>query len=334
MVITIIGILIALLLPAVQSAREAARRMQCTNNLKQIGLAWMNHESAHGIFPTCGWGYAWTGDPNRGFTKKQPGGWVYNILPYLEQQSLHDLGVSATTAQQVADAIHQRDATPIGGMNCPTRRGPGPYQNPQCNSGTYSGVPESAASMSKSSPVHIRGDYAACSGDPKWEDPSIDGPNTLTEGDTVGYWDSSECERCADTISKCNGVGCLRTEITVAMITDGLSNTYMVGERWCAPDHYTDGQWWGDDWAMFTGWQDDITRSACYDTETPSNSFTPLPDTPGLSYRGRFGSAHSDACNFVFCDGSVHAISYTIDAWTHRCPGVRNDGKTTDGSKL
>ena len=95
-VITIIGILIAMLLPAVQAAREAARQMQCANNLRQLGVAAMNHESAVGRFPTGGWGWYWIGDPDRGTSSAQPGGWIYNLLPYMEQQSLHDLQASKT----------------------------------------------------------------------------------------------------------------------------------------------------------------------------------------------------------------------------------------------
>ena len=91
-VITIIGILIALLLPAVQAAREAARQAQCRNNLKQLALACLNHEQIHRFLPTNGWGTYWEGDPDRGVAKSQPGGWVFNVLPYIEQPTIHDLG--------------------------------------------------------------------------------------------------------------------------------------------------------------------------------------------------------------------------------------------------
>src|SRR5437868_13999372 len=91
-VIAVIGILIALLLPAVQSAREAARMIECKNHLKQIGVAWQHHYSCHKFFPTGGWGPAWAGDPNQGFDKRQPGGWAYNMLPFIEEGSIHDIG--------------------------------------------------------------------------------------------------------------------------------------------------------------------------------------------------------------------------------------------------
>ena len=91
-VITIIGILIALLLPAVQAAREAARCAQCKNHLKQLSLAAINHESALGILPSGGWGPYWTGDPDRGFNRNQPGGFFFNVLPYAELANLYQMG--------------------------------------------------------------------------------------------------------------------------------------------------------------------------------------------------------------------------------------------------
>src|SRR5579863_4475370 len=91
-VITIIGILIALLLPAVQAARESARRIQCENNLKQLSLGMLDFESENKRFPSGGWGYCWVGDPDRGLSPpNQPGGWQFQILPYIEQKNLFSL---------------------------------------------------------------------------------------------------------------------------------------------------------------------------------------------------------------------------------------------------
>ena len=92
-VISIIGILVGLLLPAVQSARESGRGAQCCNSLHQIGVGMQHHSVDHGTFPAGGWGWGWIGDPDRGNGLGQPGGWIYNILTYMEQQPLHDLGL-------------------------------------------------------------------------------------------------------------------------------------------------------------------------------------------------------------------------------------------------
>ena len=128
-VITIIGILIALLLPAVQAAREAARQTQCQNNLKQLALGCLNHESITKRLPTDGWGFAWTGDADRGNDWRQPGGWIYNILPYIEQQPLHDLGTRHAGPNSPCHRRGcQRLATPLSISTAP--RGGRPTPSP------------------------------------------------------------------------------------------------------------------------------------------------------------------------------------------------------------
>jgi hypothetical protein len=107
-VLVIVAMLLTLMAPAVQHVRESARDMDCSNRLRQIGIAIHAHEQAHKILPTNGWGYEWIGNPNRGFRRTQPGGWVYNILPYMEQASVHDLGrgMVAGSSPQKKAALH------------------------------------------------------------------------------------------------------------------------------------------------------------------------------------------------------------------------------------
>ena len=101
-VIAIIGILVALLLPAIQAAREAARRTECKNKLKQMGLAALTHEDTQKHLPTGGWGWRWSGDPDAGYGDRQPSGWYYNILAYTEESAIHDLGKDGNPTQITA----------------------------------------------------------------------------------------------------------------------------------------------------------------------------------------------------------------------------------------
>ena len=125
-VIGIVGILFSLLLPAVQAARESARASTCRDHLKQIGLAAHLHLDVHGHFPSGGWGHLWTGDPDRGHGRGQPGGWVYNLLPYVEYMELHELG-AGLTGQDKMDAAARRMSLPLPLFSCPTRRSPIQY---------------------------------------------------------------------------------------------------------------------------------------------------------------------------------------------------------------
>lgn len=135
-VIAIIGALIGLLLPAVQMAREAARRSTCGNNLRQQAVAVKLHEEAHKTYPTGGWGADWVGDPDRGFGPKQPGGWIYNVLPYLEQGGLREIGKGQSDGTK-RFALVKLLETPLEIFQCPSRRldrlysytGPKPLKN-------------------------------------------------------------------------------------------------------------------------------------------------------------------------------------------------------------
>src|SRR5271157_2312254 len=118
-VIAIIGTLIAILLPAVNSAREAGRRVTCRNNLKQLGLACQNHVNGQGWYPTGGWGWSWVGDPNRGFGRDQTGGWAYNVLPYIEYVYLHDMGMGTSGSPEQMAAAVQMTQTAIPTFICP-----------------------------------------------------------------------------------------------------------------------------------------------------------------------------------------------------------------------
>src|SRR5579871_3026409 len=126
-VIAIIGILVSLLLPAVNSARETANRTQCKNNLRNLGHAVLEHETNKGYLPTAGWGFIWVGDPDRGSNIKQPGSWEYCILAHIDQGPLAHIGTgladnNGSANSPKAQALLTLIQTPLSIFYCPSRR--------------------------------------------------------------------------------------------------------------------------------------------------------------------------------------------------------------------
>lgn len=324
-VITIIGILIALLLPAVQSAREAARRMQCSNHLKQLSLACLNHEQLHSRFPAGGWGCAWAGDPDKGSGRDQPGAWSYSILPFIEQGRLHDLGLGlASSAKKQAQLTVL--ATPVSIFHCPTRRQPKAL--------TYTGAAIVAGTPTKTA----RGDYAANGGTyyVAYNTP-VSTSNCFAGNCSKGPSESLVSSSPNTVYSHFNDMGRYSTgvinignPIKMSDIRDGTTNTYLIGEKYLNPLSY-DGSVSddGDNEGIFFGDAKDAIRYT-YDQAKryiSSQYAPPLQDTAGNTDGAGtgFGSAHSGGLNMAMCDGSVHFISYSIDKDVHRYLGNRKD---------
>ncbi len=313
-VIAIIGILLSLLLPAVQNAREAARRSACSNNLRQLALAMRSYEATYGHLPSGGWGYGWTADPDRGKAKDQPGNWIFGLLPQIEMIAIWELGSDGDpdnwTQTQLIGA-KKRITTPLPIVVCPSRRGSTAFGT-RFHNGSH--TPRGSETCER----EVRGDYAACSGNLIVE--YFSGPATITEAEDYPWGD-------IDGIA--TGISFYHSAVRMAEITDGTTSTYLLGEKYLNPDSYTDGSDPADNEDLYSGFNNDNHRIAYYDPVTKT-ALTPRQDYPGLRSPRSFGSAHAGSCFMSFCDGSVQAISYEIDPLTHQRMGNRMDGKSIE----
>jgi prepilin-type N-terminal cleavage/methylation domain-containing protein/prepilin-type processing-associated H-X9-DG protein len=278
-VIAIIGILIGLLLPAVQKVREAANRIKCVNNLKQMGLACHNHHDTYGFLPSAGWGWTWVGDASRGSGHRQPGGWIYQLLPFMEQEGVYNLSTGPAGGIQLAQ-------TALSLFNCPTRRTGGPYPGGLHGYTNFGGF---------TAPMMAKTDYASNTGDQTGDQDGGPGPGSLAAGDATNW---------ASFASTDTGVIFVGSEIRLTDILNGTSNTLLIGEKYLNPDDYFTGNDAGDNECMYVGSDNDISRSSYQ---------PPLRDTPGLADWEHYGSAHPGGVNMAYCDGSVTLVSYSVD---------------------
>jgi prepilin-type N-terminal cleavage/methylation domain-containing protein/prepilin-type processing-associated H-X9-DG protein len=333
-VIFIIGLLVALLLPAVQAAREAARRVQCKNHLKQLALAAITHEEQMGHFPTGGWGQAWVGDKDRGFGRDQPGGWAYNVLPFVEESNLYDL---AGDGQPDVISNDQREGagrvleSPLPIINCPSRRPATVYPNFHTPGVVRHGVIDI---INAREPLLVgKLDYAINLGDAPTP---IGSPQSVEEARTTEWcYDSLGGFNYAICISNIqnytspltgdagpNGVSFSISEVGLRHVTDGATNTYLIGEKQVYYERYDAGpnnpelRGGGDMYAWTTG---------CWSHVVRSGRLMPKSDghyTEDLT----FGSAHESGFHMAFCDGSVRVIGYDTELRVHMAGSNRKDG--------
>jgi prepilin-type N-terminal cleavage/methylation domain-containing protein len=318
-VISIIGILVGFLLPAVQAAREAARRTQCMNHVRNLALGFQQHLADHKFYPSGGWGWFWMGDPDRGFNHDQPGSWSYNVLPYIEGSTLHDLGhdnnfgsTSFSATKLNGNAVAARTVVDI--FNCPSRR---PAQLWPCVVYTKQGEQVYNCAPVGYTTVTNRSDYAVNGGSQWVMWGGGPNPTQAYAAPPAGFSDMTAND----------GIGCQRSEVSDIDVRDGLSNTYMLGEKYHNPTDYATGNDFGDDHSIFAA--DDFDRF-CWAFSDPTKSAPannpPMHDQPGFADFQRWGSAHLDIFNVALCDGSTRPISYGIDPTLHAHLASRDDG--------
>ncbi|MEO1497999.1 MAG: DUF1559 domain-containing protein [Planctomycetota bacterium] len=319
--VAIVGTLVAILLPAVQSAREAARRTACVSNLRQVAIGLRLFHQSHRAYPQGGWGHAWIPIPDRGVGSAQPGGWVYQTLPFFDEQVSFD-AVAGIPFGADSPKLGRVDVVlPL--MTCSTRR-----SGDLLRAGTsqpHQRSPRPAGSIDRV----FRGDYAINSGASHAF--PFSGPMTLDQGDSEAFWELQSVDNSSFT-----GISHLRRSAREAWLTDGTTKTYLVGEKFIAPQHYLTGQSSNDDDAAVSGYASDNHRFAA---SRPAGSlgesvesivyYPPAMDTDkGLSPSGptRFGGAHHAAFHIAYCDGSVSAVDYGVDREVHYFAAHRSDG--------
>ena len=309
-VVAIISTLVGLLLPAVQSARESGRRTSCANNVRQLATACQQHVEAQGHFPTGGWGQEWGGDPDAGFGSKQSGGWHYALLPYIDQSALRNDGAGQDDTGKAA-AARRAYETQVGTFACPTRGVSAPVA---VGSFGYANITAPT--------VAGRSDYAANGGsqlDATWFQTGVTAATVATLPGTASG-DPALASATLVEASKATGVVFRGSMMRPAHLRDGMSNVYLLGERFIQRGQSQTSSSIGNEHSWLVGFDDDSIRFTAAAPEGDSDSVT-------SSFEGRFGGGHAGVFPMAMADGSVHMLPFDITLSVHQMLGNRRDGQ-------
>ncbi|MEI8375550.1 MAG: DUF1559 domain-containing protein [Planctomycetota bacterium] len=312
-VITIIGMLMGLLLPAVNAVREAGRRTTCSNNLHQLSLACLAHAQKLGSFPSGGWGSNWVGNPDNGTGINQPGGWIYQLLPYIDGDALHDLGKGSSLAIS-STASAARVSKPIPLLHCPTRRD-GLVAYPVSTSGAGGANPSGPFQFQASSGTVTqagRTDYAINGGSVVITHGA--GPASLAVAGSYS-WPNLK------TLGF-NGIASIHSQVSEAMITNTKQTTYLIGEKYMSPEGYVTGNDPGDLFSAMSG--DDVSLIRWGNTSLLPSMDRSANNNPPANATQIFGSSHGAGWHAAFCDGHVQLVGWGIDPATHQTMATRN----------
>jgi prepilin-type N-terminal cleavage/methylation domain-containing protein/prepilin-type processing-associated H-X9-DG protein len=305
-VIAIIGVLIALLLPAVQAAREAARRAQCVNNLKQLGLAAANYAGATGVYPMAAF---WSTGP---LTSSTSFGALIHLLPYFEQ-------AQAYGAFNASLAFGDFENTTVHGIGIATLWCP--------SDGTVSKPAVTTAPLFRpagAAPFKVQfSSYGVNVG--TWFQ--------VTQFPFTGGWGSAPNPNYEAFKAGWNGVMSHESAVRIADITDGTSSTFAFGERGHGlfdPLTQTTWDWW------VSGLRTQLTTLVPPNPQKKEKAFSPTGSgsiTVGgttTTWVVAASSFHPGGCNFAFCDGSVRFIKDSIDTWANSTTNGFPPGATID----
>jgi len=387
-VIAIIATLIALLLPAIQSSRESARRAHCINNMKQLALGCNLHLSSRNCFPSGGWGYGWLGEAGGRYGKNQPGAWTFSILPFIEQMDVHEIGAGTSTDPSGPGkgndpqgnprsarylALLRRVQIPMPLFICPTRRDealtpPSPSTSPViADIHNIYGTPADGANSDTRSTMEVaavaKTDYVGNTGSSgRNVKECCSGPMFVATGDQplppptyeniAGNWfrgfGTLGCN--GNNREPYDGVIFIHSETTANLVKDGLSRTYLLGEKHVVPNVWKKGAMWvpanlpvgttngswaiqnpmiydeGDEKSMYCAAHPQTLRTAYYPPiqDGMEKGLPYSPATPSWADQSIYASQAGHAIAYrSYAYGSAHSGSFNMafcDGSVHSIP--------------